>query len=348
MQPTTFTAPPPERVREILWRIPRYRIAVAGDFFLDKYLVTDPALSEVSIETGLEARQVVEVRCSPGAAGTVSNNLAALGVKHLEAIGVIGDDGEGYELLRGLERTGVDVTGLARATDRFTPTYTKPMVRKPCGDHELERLDIKNRSRLLIDDEKLLAAQIGNAVKRCHAVIIADQVQERNCGAITDSIRDKLGDLARANPDVYVVVDSRARIGEFRNVALKPNLTEAARALAVSPESVTDLDRAAEIGAEMARRSRRTVYLTMGERGILVCGEDMATHVPALRVAGPIDIVGAGDSATAGIVCALCAGASPEEAAYIGGLCAAVTIRKLGTTGTATPEEILGLVEFGH
>ncbi|MBT5713093.1 carbohydrate kinase, partial [Candidatus Poribacteria bacterium] len=34
------------------------RIAVVGDFFLDKYLVVDPSIAEVSIETDLEAHQI--------------------------------------------------------------------------------------------------------------------------------------------------------------------------------------------------------------------------------------------------------------------------------------------------
>src|SRR5256885_2937929 len=101
-----------ERLNQLLERFASLRIAVVGDFFLDKYLITDPALSEPSIETGLEARQVVEVRCSPGAAGTVTNNLSALGVGHIRALGVIGEDGEGFELIKGLNRSGVATDGL--------------------------------------------------------------------------------------------------------------------------------------------------------------------------------------------------------------------------------------------
>src|SRR6185437_3153741 len=91
---------------QILARVPDLRVAVVGDFFLDRYLVTDPALAEISIETGLEARQVVAMRAGPGAAGTVTNNLAALGVGTIHAAGVIGDDGEGFELRRALRATG--------------------------------------------------------------------------------------------------------------------------------------------------------------------------------------------------------------------------------------------------
>ena len=45
---------------------------------------------------------MVNVRAQPGAAGTIVNNLAALGVGEIVPVGFRGDDGEGYELRRGL------------------------------------------------------------------------------------------------------------------------------------------------------------------------------------------------------------------------------------------------------
>ena len=56
------------------------RIAVVGDFCLDRYLEIDPARKEISIETGLPVHNVVRVRSQPGGAGTILNNLVALGV----------------------------------------------------------------------------------------------------------------------------------------------------------------------------------------------------------------------------------------------------------------------------
>src|SRR5246127_4093061 len=89
-------------VERILERIPRLSVGVVGDLFLDRYLDIDAALTEPSLETGLDAYQVVGVRPSPGAAGTVINNLVALGVREVLAVAVIGDDGEGYELRQAL------------------------------------------------------------------------------------------------------------------------------------------------------------------------------------------------------------------------------------------------------
>src|SRR5436305_1526921 len=93
-----------ETIDRVLDRLPRLTIGVLGDLFLDRYLDIDAALTEPSIETGLDAYQVVNVRSYPGAAGTIVNNLVALGVGRVVPIAVIGDDGEGYELRQALDR----------------------------------------------------------------------------------------------------------------------------------------------------------------------------------------------------------------------------------------------------
>src|SRR6476661_9136650 len=78
--------------------LPDRRIGVVGDLFLDRYLDIDAGLTEPSIETGLDAYQIIRVRSYPGAAGTIVNNLVALGVGRVVPIATIGDDGEGFEL----------------------------------------------------------------------------------------------------------------------------------------------------------------------------------------------------------------------------------------------------------
>src|SRR3954470_9614146 len=89
-------------VDRVLARLPALAIGVVGDLFLDRYLDLDARLTEPSLETGLDAYQVVRVRAYPGAAGTGINNRAALGVGTVLPVAVIGDDGEGYELRQAL------------------------------------------------------------------------------------------------------------------------------------------------------------------------------------------------------------------------------------------------------
>lgn len=317
-------------IDQILTALPARRIGVLGDLFLDRYLDLDAELTEPSVETGLDAYQVVGVRSYPGALGTVINNLAALGVGTIRPIAFYGDDGEGYELQQALAQIPAVQArfGLLVAPSRRTPTYTKPMLRRT-GEppHELNRIDIKNRAPTSAAIEKILIEYIERAWNEVDALIVLDQVSEPNCGVVTDRVRARLAELARRDPAKFVLADSRERIREFRDVCVKPNEREAA-AYPGGP-------------AGFAAKLGRHVFQTLGERGIeLYAPDGTRTHVPAYPVTGPTDIVGAGDSTSAGIVCAVVAGASFEQAAAFGNLVASITIQQIGVTGTATPDQV--------
>src|SRR5262245_9953434 len=162
-------------IDQILTALPSCRIGVVGDLFLDRYLDIDDALTEPSIETGLDAYQVVRVRSYPGAAGTVINNLAALGVGTIRPIAFQGDDGEGYELQQALAKLPAVKTqkGLLVAPSRFTPTYTKPiLVRTGEQPRELNRLDIKNRTPTSLAIEKILIEYLDKLWNEVDAIIV--------------------------------------------------------------------------------------------------------------------------------------------------------------------------------
>src|SRR4051812_42906620 len=118
-------------LERLLSRLPTVSVGVLGDLFLDRYLDLDAALTEPSLETGLDAYQVVRVRSYPGAAGPVITTLAALGVGRIVPIAVIGDDGEGHELRQALRTMpAVDQKHVISWPGRRTPTYTKPMLER--------------------------------------------------------------------------------------------------------------------------------------------------------------------------------------------------------------------------
>jgi bifunctional ADP-heptose synthase (sugar kinase/adenylyltransferase) len=317
-------------IDQILTALPSRRIGVLGDLFLDRYLDIDAPLTEPSIETGLDAYQVVRVRSYPGALGTVINNLAALGVGTIRPIAYYGDDGEGYELQQALAKLPAVQTryGLLVAPSRHTPTYTKPILMQE-GEppRELNRLDIKNRTPTSAAVEKILIEYLEKHWNELDALIVLDQVSEPNCGVVTDRVRARIAELAYRDPSRFVLADSRERIREFRNVCVKPNEREAA----MYPGGP----------AAFANALGRHVFQTLGAVGIdLFSPDGEQVHIPAYPVTGPIDIVGAGDSTSAGIACAVMAGATYEQAAAFGNLVASITIQQIGVTGTATPEQV--------
>jgi len=328
-----------DKLDAILRTLPRLTIGLVGDLFLDRYLRLVPGSHELSIETGLEAYQVEQVHNSPGALGTVMNNLAALGVGLLVPVTAIGDDGHGFDLLREIRKMPTDPGNILCLPERLTPTYTKPMRISSDGiGQELNRLDIRTRSPLSVAATDEICRRVEQVFRTSDGLIVLDQLVDEDCGVVNATVRECVESLAQATPKKLVYVDSRRFLGRFNTAVLKGNRTEvlAAANLASGDElalyqSLTNL----------SAKTNRPAFCTVGERGIVVARSGQyAELVPTKPVNGPIDIVGAGDAATSGIVTALLAGADELEAAALGNLVASITIQQLGTTGVATPEQV--------
>jgi rfaE bifunctional protein kinase chain/domain len=332
--------PRPQDLAELLDRFPQTRVAIVGDFFLDQYLIIDPKLAEPSVETGRTAHQVVATRQSPGAAGTVANNISALDAGEIHAVGVIGDDGTGYVLRRELEKRRVLTQGLLIEPTRFTPTYTKPMAIEGDGERETERIDIINRTPTPTDVEERIIREIERVIPKVDAVILLDQVVRPDVGVLTARVRQAVCELARRHPDTIFYADSRGAAGEYRHVLIKPNESEGVRAIfgpTTGPVGEEEILRAAR---ELFARTGKPVLMTRGERGICVVTAEGESLVPAVPVPGPLDICGAGDSATAGIVLSLASGANLLQAALMGNLVASKTVVQIGTTGTTNRQAL--------
>ncbi|MXY96411.1 MAG: hypothetical protein F4Z29_01370 [Gemmatimonadetes bacterium] len=127
-------------------------------------------------------------------------------------------------------------------------------------------------------------------------------------------------------------------MSEFRHVILKGNRDEMRGA---SEDRRSGVMRGEGVMRGAEEETARPVYVTLGADGLLLIDGEDRRHVPGIRVPGPVDTVGAGDSVTAGIVASLAAGATPMEAGLVGNLSASVTVRQLGVTGTASPAQLV-------
>ncbi len=335
----------PERLREIGARYAQLRIAVIGDFCLDRYLEIDPARAETSIETGLPVHNVVKVRAQPGAAGTILNNLVALGVGEIIPVGFCGEDGEGYELLRALRALpGVHAEHFLQTTERRTFTYCKPLILTP-GEppRELNRLDSKNWTPTPAG----VSAHITEALKKLRpqvdAIILMDQVDVAETGVVTSALLARIGAMESGASSIPIVADSRRGLRGYPPCIFKMNAAELA-SLTSKPadSSIAEIQR---IAVELAEKNGRTVFVTMAERGLVgAAPSGEVEHVPSLPLRGPIDVVGAGDSVTANLTAALAAGATLREALKLAALASSLVIHQLGTSGAASPQQMAALL----
>ncbi len=330
-----------DRFEIITERYARLNLAVIGDFCLDRYLEIDPARQETSLETGLPVHNVVNVRAQPGGAGTILNNLVALGVGSIYAVGFAGEDGEGYELRRALAaRRGVRLDYFIHSAERRTFTYCKPLILAPGQPpRELERLDSKNWSATPAAIGERLAGEVRRLARQVNALILLSQVDIPETGVITRQMLSAVADIAEIEPRLLIVADSRLGLAGFPRVCFKMNATELARLSGQTGELDLEAIKAAAHG--LALQNRRYVFVTMDQHGLLGASpRGEVEHVPALPAHGPIDIVGAGDAVTANLSAALAVAAPLREALEIANAAASVVIHQLGTTGTSTVGQI--------
>ena len=222
-----------DRFQALISRFRQLRIALVGDFFLDRYFHIDPTLAETSIETGLPVFNVVKVRSQPGAAGTVLNNLMALGAGRVHAVGFCGEDGEGYELRQALlKQPGVELDRFITTHDRHTPVYGKPLVvTETEAPRELNRLDIKNWSPTPEPLQHQIAEHVLALGGQVDAFIVLEQVDQEHTGVITPPVLAALGEIQQRYPKAVIIADSRRGLSHFPPVTLKMNSHELAHML---------------------------------------------------------------------------------------------------------------------
>ena len=330
-----------DRLLELFARFKDLHITVAGDLFIDRWWEIDEALNEPSIETGLTAYQIVKKRSAAGAAGTVLNTLSEMGVGTLEVVSMVGDDGDGWEMLKKLRERRVDVSGVIISDEVYTPAYVKPLF-----PTEGNRFDIKNFKPTPRHLEDALIENIEAALKRSDALLLLDQVCEVDTGVLTSRVRSAVCEMARKYPEKFIYADSRAFIHLFENVVIKCNQLEAARMTGrEAVEEKFDIELTFTCMDDLHKKTGKPVIITCGANGVAVDHQGEKVVVPAVKQPGPIDICGAGDACSAGLVTTLCAGGSYQDAAFVGNLSSGVTVRKIGMTGTASQKEMLALYD---
>jgi len=317
---------------EILAAFPKLKALVIGDICVDRWCTYDPATSEPSCETNIPRLGVVSTAVTPGAGGTVANNLSSLGTGKVSVLGVRGDDGFGFELDRALAERGITSELMVKVPAWQTFTYTK-LLNSQTGIEDQPRVDFISTQPLPKEAEQRVIENIHSAVAAFDVVLVADQAETRAGGVVTPAVRDAIIEAARKHPEKVFLVDSRRRSHLFRNVMLKPNREEAEAASRALLGRVDFPDMRRELGAKV-------LVVTHGSKGALVLEEGRETWAEAQPVDHPVDICGAGDSFAAGYSLTMAATHDPLAAARFGNLIASITIMKKGT-GTASPQEVI-------
>lgn len=318
----------PARLRQLIARFRRLRVAVVGDMMLDRYIWG--RASRISQEAPVPVVTVERETQSPGGAANVARNVLTLGAQAL-VFGVTGDDERGQSLRGMLRDLGADTTGLLAVRDRPTTVKTRVIA----GSQQVVRIDRETSQPLPARVQARLERQLLAAVRRraVAAVVFEDYAK----GVLSRDLMQRVVDAAREQGIVTTLDPHPSHPFGVRGLSMMtPNRAEAFGLAGVYYRSAvlpleTDqplLDVAARLQTDWAVEC---LLVTLGAGGMALFRDGQRPlHIPT-RAREVFDVSGAGDTVTAAYTLALLAGAEPPAAAELANHAAGVVVAKIGT-----------------
>jgi len=286
-------------------------------------------VTRISPEAPVPVVAVADHSFTLGGAGNVANNLRALRAAVVFA-GTVGDDAFAEQIRDLLRAEQVDDSGVFTMLDRPTTRKTRIVAH----NQQVVRADWESRSALSETDRRRVADFVRERASQCDAVILSDYAKGLLCREIVDAARTCPLVLADPKPQ---------NIELFSGITcVAPNVAEAATITGIPIVDDASLERAGMRLIEML--DCRYAVVTRSEHGMSLFGRS-GERLQIPSVARTVyDVSGAGDTVVAVLALALAAGAPIEQAMQLANFAAGVVVEKLGTA-TASPEEILALVD---
>lgn len=325
------------RIVEISKKIKNINVGIYGDICLDAYWIMNSKGSEISAETNLKGEAVKSHYYSLGGAGNVITNLATLGPKSIKAIGVIGEDIFGREVIRQLKEINVSMENIIIQKNNFnTIVFSKRYLLI----NEKPRIDFGFYNKISKNNIKKILDSIYKVLCESDVFIFNQQVPQM----YDDDFFKNVNEIFSRFNEKIILVDSRNYSDKFKNVCLKLNKTELINIIHKKEfEDYYSLNDIKIFVKKLFKKIRKPIFVTIGQHGVIGCDGQGIFEVLGIELLKDIDTVGAGDTFVSSIALCLAVGETPKYSAIFGNLAASVSVQKLMTTGIATIEEILCL-----
>lgn len=270
------------------------------------------------------------VRVTLGGVGrNIAENLCRLGHK-VSMITAIGEDANAAQVRQGCREAGIDLTHSLTVPDGRTSTYlclndehgeivgavSDMAIYEALTPAFLQtRLEVLNRSRLVVVDGNLSAEALAFLGRNVTAPLFADPVSVKKAGRLAGMLRAA--------------------------TAIKPNRPEASLLTGVSIQSHEDLPRAAEA---FFRMGVRNVFISLGGEGVYFDDGTDRGILPVMP--GPIlNTNGCGDAFLAGASDGYLSGLSLRDCARRGLAASSLCARsESAVSPLLCPEALLGLL----
>ena len=230
-------------------------------------------------------------------------------------IGCVGDDPDGRRIGESLMAAGIGVGGFL--TTRDAATGTALIMVDTEGRNQIAVAPGANH-RLTVEMAALHSASITWAdVIACQLETPLPVVR----WALAEARRHDVTTILNPAP-IQPLDEHILGLVDF----LTPNEHEAARLTGLAVDS---LESARDAAGRLLALGAGTVIVTLGERGVLACHDDNATHFPAFSVHA-VDTTAAGDAFNGALAVGLAAGGTLEQAIPLASAAAALACTKRG------------------
>ncbi len=325
----------PGRLQHLLERAAERRLLVAGDVMLDEFVWG--RVSRISPEAPVPVVEVQQETCYPGGAANVARNLRPF-CREVHLCGLVGEDSHAERLRELLAGERISTAALVADRSRSTIVKTRIVARQ----QQVVRVDRERRCPVSVEVLDRACAAVESVLPEVDAVVFEDYGK----GFLGQEFKDRVTAMARGAGKYLAADPNPSNPLDWRGVdLLKPNRSEAfAMAGLVDPGAAENpLEDAPllETGAVLSEKwDLPALLVTLGEHGMMLFRRGAEPYHTPTRAKEVFDVSGAGDTAIALHTLAVCAGATPSEAAEISNHASGVVVAKLGTA-TLTARELI-------
>lgn len=322
-------------VESLFNHIASIRCLVIGDLMLDEYLWGKA--ERISPEAPVQVVDVLREELRLGGAGNVVNNLAALGAQ-VSVCSVVGEDDNGWSLLKIFNRRGVATDAIFRDQTRRTSRKTRVVA----ANQQIVRIDRESRNPLSAESERQVCDWLALNAAGFNVILLSDYQK----GVLTPTVISAATSAAAA-AGIPVLVDPKGSdYGRYHGATiLTPNRKEAEAAAGIAIRDSESLEQAA--ARIMATAGLEHLLITRSEEGMsLFSRTEPVTHIPTVA-REVFDVSGAGDTVLASLAIGLASGMGMAESARLANIAAGIAVGKLGTS-TVSPAEIINAVAVTH
>ncbi|MCX6969206.1 MAG: bifunctional ADP-heptose synthase [Verrucomicrobia bacterium] len=332
----------PSRLQHLLQNAASRRILVVGDVMLDEFVWG--RVSRISPEAPVPVVEVQAESSYPGGAANVARNLRPFCASVL-LCGAVGEDSFAAKLRGLLADEGIETGALVETSEIPTIVKTRIIARQ----QQVVRVDReKNRGSIAAVTDRA-AGIVEELMPSVDGVILEDYGK----GLICQSLKDRVCSLAKEHGKFLTADPNPGNHLDWSGVGLlKPNRSEAFAMAGrtdygAADDPLQDAD-LLDVGSLLLKKwDLAGLLVTLGEHGMILFERGSSPYHTPTKAREVFDVSGAGDTAIALYTLAICAGATPHEAAEISNHASGVVVAKLGTATLVADELIASFEQNG-